>query len=192
MIRTRRRSFQVMLAGALLLALAGCAVDLQKTQVVSPVEGKLTIYNAIEIPLPHSQNAPNKIVTDLHEKMLLQIGALGKFRRVGTASRADQSVLVMHATILKFDTGSTFMRWMSSLTETVGGVYESYAKQSVGSVSGSMGDGYLLVEVRFVDKRSQKEVGQITIKGLSDDPDNFRSAEDRVVDGLVRYVQTLL
>lgn len=192
MSRGLRRSLRGVFAGSLLLALAGCAVDLQKTQVMSPLEGKLTIYNALEVPLPRSQNTQNKITTDLHEKMLLQLGALGKFRRVGTASRADQSVLVVQATVLKVDTGNTFLRWMSVLTETIGGVYESYAKQTVGSVSGSMGDGYLLVEIRFVDKRAQKEIGQITIKGLSDDPDNFRSAEDRVVDGLIRYVRTYL
>lgn len=181
-----------MAAGLLLLIQAGCAVELQKTDVVTPVEGKLTIYSAVEIPPPRSQNAPNKVVTDLHEKMLLQIGTLGKFRRVGTASGPNQSVLILQATILKWDQGSTFMRWMGSVTELIGNFYESYAKQSVGSVSGSMGDGYLLVDIRFVDKRSQKEVGQITIKGLADDPDNFHSAEDRIVDGLVRYVQSRL
>jgi hypothetical protein len=179
-------------SAALLVLQAGCAVELQKTDVVTPIDGKLTIYNAVEIPSPRSKNAPNKIVADLHEKMLLQIGSLGKFRRVGTASSPDQSALILQATIVKWDDGSAFMRWMGSVTDLIGAFYESYTKQSVGNVSGSMGDGYLLVDIRFVDKRSQKEIGQITIKGLADDPENFRSAEDRIVDGLVRYVQTRL
>lgn len=178
--------------GLLLLAQVGCAVELEKTDVVTPIEGKLTIYNTVEIPAPRNQNVPNKIVTELHEKMLLQIGSLGKFRRVGTTSGPNQSVLIMQSSIVKWDNGSTFLRWMSAVTELVGNFYESYTKQSVGSVSGSMGDGYLIVDIRFVDKSSQKEVGQITIKGLADDPDNFRSAEDRIVDGLVKYVKTRL
>jgi hypothetical protein len=179
-------------SAGLLLLQTGCAVELQKTDVVAPIDGKLTIYSAVEIPAPRNKNVPNKIVADLHEKMLLQIGSLGKFRRVGTASGPDQSVLILQATIVKYDNGNAFMRWMGSVTDLVGGFYESYTKLSAGNVSGSMGDGYLLVDIRFVDKRSQKEIGQITIKGLADDPENFRSAEDRIVDGLVRYVQTRL
>ncbi len=189
--RLRRSSLRAT-AGLLLLVQVGCAAELQKTDVVAPVEGKLIIYNAVEIPPPRSQNAPNRITSDLHEKMLLQIGTLGKFRRVGTAAGSEQGVLILQATIVKLDRGNAFLRWMSSVTELVGNLYESYAKQTVGSVSGTMGDGYLLVDVRFVDKRSQKEIGQITIKGLADDPDNFRTAEDRIVDGLVRYIQTRL
>jgi hypothetical protein len=176
----------------LLLASTGCAVELQKTNIVKPVEGKLTTYYAVEIPPPRGKNAPPKLVADLQERMLLQIGTMGKFRRVATSMNSDQHVLVMQATIVKLDTGNRFLRWWSSVAEIVGAIYESYTKEKVGMVSGSVGDGYLLVDFQFVDKKTKQEVGQISVKGLADDPDSFRSAEDRVVDALMQYVQSQL
>lgn len=99
---------------------------------------------------------------------------------------------MVQASIVKWDDGNAFLRWMSALGDVIGALYESYFKQEVGNVTGSVGDGYLKVDVRFVDKRSGQPVGQITLTGLADDPNNVRSAEDRVVNGLVRYVKSRL
>jgi hypothetical protein len=191
-ILIRHPGFHIFAAGLLLSTLAGCSVQLLKTDVIRPVEGKLISYYGVEIPTPRNQNAPPKITNELQEKLLLQIGTMGKFRRVSTAATSEQSVLVIQTTIVKWDTGNAFLRWMGSVAELIGGIYESYAKQSVGMVSGTVGDGFLLAEFRFQDKRTQQELGRISIKGLSDDPDSFRSAEDRVVDGLIKYLLSRL
>jgi hypothetical protein len=181
------------LAGLVWLGLAGCAIEVQKTDIVQPLEHKLTVYNAVEIPPPANPNSPAEITNDLHEKMLLQIGTMGKFRRVGANINTDRhNTLVIQATIVKWDTGNRFLRWMGSIAELVGGIYESYAKQKVGTVSGSVGDGFLLVDVQFVDKREKQVLGKLTIKALADSPDSYRSAEDRAVDGLLNYVKTRL
>lgn len=177
----------------LLLFLTGCAVELQKTDIVRPLESKLTTYRAVEIPVPLSpREAPSRVSSDLHDKMLFQVAVLGKFRRVSASVNSDQYVLVMQATILKVDSGSAFLRWWSSVIDFGGAMYESYAKKKLGNISGTIGDGYLLVDVRLVDKGSKEEVGHLTIKALSDDPDSFRSAEDRVVESLIKYVKTQL
>jgi hypothetical protein len=175
------------------LGLTGCAVEVQKTDIVHPIESKLTAYRAVEIPAPrHPKDASARIISDLHDKILFQVAVLGKFRRVAASVNSDQQVLVLQTTILKVDDGSAFLRWWGSVAEFAGAMYESYAKKKLGSVSGTVGDGYLVVDVRFLDKASKEELGQLTIKALSDDPESFRSAEDRIVDGLIKYVKTQL
>jgi hypothetical protein len=179
--------------GLLCLGLAGCAAEIQKTIVVQPVESKLTGYNSAEIPEPKNPASPAEITHDLHEKLLLNIGTMGKFRRVATAiTGANQQTVVIQTTISRWDTGNRFLRWMGAVTELVGGIYESYAKQQIGTVSGTVGDGFLLVDVQFVDKNSQQVLGTLTIKGLADSPDSYRAAEDRVVDALLAYMKTRL
>lgn len=187
------QSGRIVFAALAVVMLTGCAVELQKTDIVRPIESKLTAYHAVEIPAPLNQKeASFKISSDLQDKMLFQVAVLGKFRRVAPALTTDQSVLVMQTTILKADPGSAFLRWWSSILDFGGAMYESYAKKKLGNISGSIGDGYLVVDIRFVDKQSKEEIGQITIKGLSEDPDSFRSAEDRIVDSLIKYVKTQL
>jgi len=172
---------------------AGCAVQVQKTDVIQPVENKFTIYNAVEIPPPLNPSSPAEITNDLHEKLLLQIGTIGKFRRVGAVIPSERhNTLVIKTTIVKWDSGNRFLRWMSAVADLGGKIYESYAKQELGNVSGTMGDGYLLVEVQFVDKKAQEVIGKLSIKALADAPDSYRSAEDRAVDGLVAYFKTRL
>jgi hypothetical protein len=188
-----RRPGRLLAACFVGLTLTGCAVELQKTDIVRPIESKLTAYHSVEIPVPTGQKeTPTRISTDLHDKMLFQVAVLGKFRRVSQDVKSDQQVLVMKAKIVKVDEGSAFLRWWSSVAELGGAMYESYAKKKLGMVSGSIGDGFLIVEVKFVDKRSNEELGHITIKALSDDPESFRSAEDRIVDSLIKYVKTQL
>ena len=179
--------------GLLCLGLAGCAAEIQKTIVVQPVESKLTAYNSVEIPEPKNPASPAEITHDLHEKMLLNIGTMGKFRRVAAAvTGANQQTVVIQTTIAKWDTGNRFLRWMGAVTELVGGIYESYAKQQIGTVSGTVGDGFLLVDVQFIDKNSKQVLGKLTIKGLADSPDSYRAAEDRAVDALLAYMKTRL
>lgn len=182
------------LTGLLMLGLTGCAVEVQKTDIVRPIESKLTAYHSVEIPLPRSpKEASARVTSDLHDKMLFQVAVLGKFRRVAASVNSDQQVLIMQTTILKVDEGSAFLRWWGSVAEFGGSMYESYAKKKLGgSVSGTVGDGFLIVDVRFLDKRSKEELGQITIKALSDEPETFRSAEDRIVESLVKYMKTQL
>jgi hypothetical protein len=181
------------LVGLVWLGASGCAVEVQKTDIVQPLEHKLTVYNAVEIPMPDNPNSPAEITNDLHEKMLLQIGTMGKFRRVSTTINTDRhNTLVIQATIVKWDPGNRFLRWMGSIAEIVGGIYESYTKQKVGNVSGSVGDGFLLLDVQFMDKREKLVLGKLTIKALADSPDSYRTAEDRAVDGLMSYVKTRL
>jgi hypothetical protein len=173
--------------------LAGCAVQVQKTDVIQPVENKFTIYNAVEIPPPLNPSSPPEITNDLHEKMLLQIGTIGKFRRVGAVIPPERhNTLVIKTTIIKWDKGNRFLRWMSAVTDLGAKIYESYAKQEIGNVSGTMGDGFLQVEIQFVDKKAQEVIGKLSIKALADSPDSYRSAEDRAVDGLVAYFKTRL
>ncbi len=180
-------------AGLLCLGLAGCAAEIQKTIVVQPVESKLTAYNSAEIPEPTNPSSPAEITHDFHEKMLLHIGTMGKFRRVAASiTGANQQTVVIKATITKWDTGNRFLRWMSAVTELVGGIYESYAKQQIGTVSGTVGDGFLLVDVQFIDKNAQQVLGKLTIKALADSPDSYRAAEDRAVDALLAYMKTRL
>ncbi len=179
--------------GLLCLGLAGCAAEIQKTIVVQPVESKLTAYNSVEIPEPKNPASPAEITHDLHEKLLLNIGTMGKFRRVAAAiTGANQQTIVIQTTIAKWDTGNRFLRWMGAVTELVGGIYESYAKQQIGTVSGTVGDGFLLLDVQFVDKNAQQLLGKLTIKALADSPDSYRAAEDRAVDALLAYMKTRL
>jgi hypothetical protein len=134
-----------------------------------------------------------EITNDLHEKMLLQIGTIGKFRRVGAVIPPERhNTLVIKTTIIKWDKGNRFLRWMSAVTDLGAKIYESYAKQEIGNVSGTMGDGFLQVEIQFVDKKAQEVIGKLSIKALADSPDSYRSAEDRAVDGLVAYFKTRL
>jgi hypothetical protein len=189
----RRGAGRIVLSILSILTLTGCTVEVQKTDILRPIESKLTAYRAVEIPPPINQKAAAlKVSTDLQDKMLFQVAVLGKFRRVAPSLNTDQAVLVMQTTILKADSGSAFLRWWSSIIDFGGAMYESYAKKKLGNISGSIGDGFLVVDIRFVDKQTKEEIGQITIKGLSDDPDSFRSAEDRIVESLVNYVKTQL
>ncbi|MDE3035245.1 MAG: hypothetical protein KGJ14_04655 [Nitrospirota bacterium] len=180
------------LAGGLFcLGLSGCAVEIEKTVVVQPVESKLTSYNSVEIPEPKNPSSPAEITHDFHEKMLLQIGTMGKFRRVAAAIKtANQQTVVIQATIVKWDAGNRFLRWWGAVGELLGGIYESYAKQQIGTVTGTVGDGYLLVDVQFLDKTSQQVIGKLTIKALADSPDSYRAAEDRAVEALRKYLLT--
>lgn len=182
-----------LVAGLFWLSSAGCAVEIQKTLVVQPVESKLTVYNAAEIPVPKNPASPSDITAELHEKMLLHIGTMGKFRRVGPSiTTAHQQTVIIQATITKWDTGNRFLRWWGTVGELLGGIYESYAKQQIGTVTGTVGDGYLLMDVQFIDKNSQQVLGTLTIKALADSPDSYRAAEDRAVDSLLAYMKTRL
>ncbi|MFM8551762.1 MAG: hypothetical protein ACKOCD_05510 [Nitrospiraceae bacterium] len=182
------------LAGGLAcLGVVGCAAEIQKTTVVQPMDSKLTVYNAVEIPAPLNPSSPAEITNSLHEKMLLQIGTMGKFRRVAVAiTTTNQQTVVIKSTIVKWDIGNRFLRWMGAIGEIIGGLYESYAKQQIGMVSGTVGDGFLLMDVEFVDKKAQQVVGKITIKALADAPDSYRAAEDRAVDSLLDYMKSRL
>lgn len=192
-VPTSGRLSLTLAVGLVCLGLAGCAAEIQKTIVVQPVESKLTAYNSVEIPEPKNPASPAEITHDFHEKMLLQIGTMGKFRRVAASiTTANQQTVVIQTTITKWDTGNRFLRWMGAVTELVGGIYESYAKQQIGTVSGTVGDGYLLVDVQFVDKNAQQILGKLTIKALADSPDSYRAAEDRAVDALLAYMKTRL
>lgn len=173
------------------LGLAGCAAEIKKTTVVQPVEHKLLLYNAAEIPAPKNSKAPPEITGELHEKMLLQIGTMGKFRRVAQdITAANQQTLVIQATVTKWDTGNAFLRWMGSVAELIGGIYESYAKEKVGMVSGTVGDGFLLVDMEFVDKNAKQPIGKLSIKALADSPDSYHAAVERAVDALLAYMKT--
>ena len=178
---------------ALLLgALAGCTNDLMRTDVVRPLETKLTFYKTVEVPLPEAAKGIPSISSDLQQRIVNEVGAMGKFKRVRPEADGEEDTLVLQATIKKWDEGSAFLRWWGSIIDFGGGVYEQYTKQQVGNVSGTIGDGYLLVDVKFLDKQSKDVLGQITVRGLSDDPDSPRSAEDRVVHSIVKYLQSRL
>jgi len=183
---------QTLAIGLVCLGLAGCAAEIQKTTVVQPVEFKLTVFNAVEIPEPKNPASPAEITHELHEKLLLQIGTMGKFRRVGASINDNRATLVIQSTIVKWDTGNRFLRWMGAVTELAGGIYESYAKQQIGTVSGTVGDGFMLMDVQFIDKKAQQVIGKLTIKALADSPDSYRSAEERAVDALLNYMKTRL
>lgn len=193
MLTASRFKTAALAAALAAVGLTACTVQVQKTDILQPVENKFTIYNAVEIPAPLNPSAPAEITNDLHEKMLLQIGTIGRFRRVGAVIPPERhNTLVIKTTIVKWDSGNRFLRWMSAVTDLAGKIYESYAKQDIGNVSGSLGDGFLLVEVQFVDKKAQEVIGKLSIKALADAPDSYRSAEDRAVDGLVAYFKTRL
>jgi hypothetical protein len=146
---------------------------------------------AAEIPVPKNSKAPPEITGELHEKMLLQIGTMGKFRRVAQdITAANQQTLVIQATVTKWDTGNAFLRWMGSVAELIGGIYESYAKEKVGMVSGTVGDGFLLVDMEFVDKNAKQPIGKLSIKALADSPDSYHAAVERAVDALLAYMKT--
>lgn len=172
--------------------LAGCTNELMRTDVVRPIEGKLTYYKTVEVLLPEAAKGMPSISSDLQQRLLIEVGAMGKFKRVRPEADGEDDTLVVQTTIKKWDEGSAFLRWWGSIIDFGGGVYEQYTKQQVGNVSGTVGDGYLLVDVKFLDKQSKDVLGQITVKGLSDDPDSPRSAEDRVVHSIVKYLQSRL
>ena len=172
--------------------LGGCTLELMRTDVVRPIESKLTYYKTVEVPLPEAPKGIPQISSDLQQRILNEVSAMGKFKRVRPEADGEDDTLVVQATIKKWDEGSAFLRWWGSIIDFGGGVYEQYTKQQVGNVSGTIGDGYLLVDVKFLDKQSKDVLGQITVKGLSDDPDSPRSAEDRVVHSIVKYLQSRL
>lgn len=163
-----------------------------RTDVVQPIEAKLTFYKTVEVPLPETAKGVPQIAGDFQQRVIMELGTMGKFKRVKPMADGDDDTLVVKATIRKWDEGNGFLRWWGSILDFGGGVYEQYTKQQVGNVSGTVGDGYLLVDVKFLDKQSNELLGQISIKGLSDDPDSPRSAEDRVVHSLVKYLQSRL
>jgi hypothetical protein len=178
---------------AVVLAAAGCSAEIQQTRIVEPIQTKLSMFNAVEVPSPAVQDAPSKIGQELQDKLVFQIGTLGRFRRVAPQMGSDQVTLVVQTKIMKWDDGNAFLRWWGNVVDLGASVYESYAKKELNSsMSGTIGDGYLQVHFRFVDKKSQQLVGEISIKGLADDPNNPRSAEDRVVDGLIAYLKSNL
>ena len=162
-----------------------------RTDVLQPVETKFTYYKTVEVPLPDTAKGVPQIAGDFQQRLLNELGSMGKFKRVRPSADGDDDTLVVQATIRKWD-GNAFLRWWGSILDFGGGVYEQYTKQQVGNVSGTVGDGYLLVDVKFLDKQSKELLGHISIRGLSDDPDSPRSAEDRVVHSLVKYVQSRL
>jgi hypothetical protein len=182
-----------LLPAAALLAgsLAGCATDLMRTDVVQPLESKLTYYKTVEVPLPEAAKGIPPISSDLQQRILNEVGAMGKFKRVRPVAEGEDDTLVVQATIKKWDDGNAFLRWWGAILDFGGAVYTQYTKHEV-DVGGSAGDGYLRVDVKFFDKHSNDLLGHITITGLSDDPDSPRSAEDRVVHSLVKYLQTRL
>jgi hypothetical protein len=179
-------------AVALLAAsLAGCATDLMRTDVVQPLETKLTYYKTVEVPLPEAAKGIPPISNDLQQRILNEVGAMGKFKRVRPVAEGEDDTLVVQATIKKWDDGNAFLRWWGSIMDFGANVYTQYTKHEL-DMSGSVGDGYLRVDVKFFDKHSNDLLGYITITGLSDDPDSPRSAEDRVVHSLVKYLQARL
>ncbi len=186
---------------ALSIGLAGCAAEMQKVTVVQPMETKLTIYNALEVPVPKNGVAPHRITTDLHDKMMLQLGTMGKFRRVAVSIPPGQqnlSIVTVQATVVTYSLGSRFLRWLGTIVEFAGGIYDSMAKKGdesqkgLGVVSGSMGDGFVEIEFEFVDKKAAQPIGKLRIKGISEDIENFRTAEDRIVDEVVKYMKSRL
>jgi hypothetical protein len=171
---------------------SGCANELMRTDVIQPVEGKLSFYRTVEVPLPEVAKGIPPISGDLQQRIVNELGIMGKFKRVAPVSNEDNDTLVVQADIRKWDVGSPFLRWWGSVLDLGSNMYEQYAKQSLGEISGAIGDGYLLVDVKLLDKQSQDVLGRLRIKGLSDDPDSPRSAEDRVVHSLVKYLQSRL
>ena len=172
-------------------ALGGCTPELMRTDVVRPIESKLTFYKTVEVPLPEGPKGIPQISSELQQRILNEVSAMGKFKRVRPAGDGEDDTLVLQATIKKWDSGSPFLRWWGSILDFGSNVYTQYTKHEL-DVSGSVGDGYLLVDVKFVDKQSKDLLGQISVKGLSDDPDSPHSAEDRVVHSIVKYLQTRL
>ena len=171
--------------------LGGCTSELMRTDVVRPIEAKLTFYKTVEVPLPEGPKGIPQISSELQQRILNEVSAMGKFKRVRPTADGEDDTLVLQATIKKWDSGSPFLRWWGSILDFGSNVYTQYTKHEL-DVSGSVGDGYLLVDVKFVDKQSKDLLGQISVKGLSDDPDSPHSAEDRVVHSIVKYLQTRL
>ncbi len=179
--------------GALLPVLyAGCANELMKTDVVRPIETKLTYYKTVEVPLPETAKGVPQIAGDFQQRAIIELGTISNFKRVRPLGDGDDDTLVIQAMIRKWDEGNAFLRWWGSVLDFGSNVYEQYSKQQLGMISGSIGDGYLLVDVKFLDKQSKEVLGQITVRGLSDDFDNPRSAEDRVIHSIVKYLQSRL
>ena len=172
-------------------ALAGCSPELMRTDVVRPLETKLAYYKTVEVPLPEAPKGIALISSELQQRILNEVGAMGKFKRVRPEADGEDDTLVLQATIKKWDEGSRFLRWFGSILDFGSNVYTQYTKHEI-DVSGSVGDGYLLVDVKFVDKQSKDLLGQISVKGLADDPDSPHSAEDRVVHSIVKYLQSRL
>jgi len=162
-----------------------------RTDVVYPVEVKLAYYKNVEVPTPEISKGVPQIANDLQQRLINELGTLGKFKRIAPVADGDDEILVVQATVKKWDEGSAFLRWWGSILDFGSNVYEQYTKQSI-NVSGNVGDGYLLVDFKFLDKQSKDVLGQVSVRGLSDDPDSPRGAEDRVVHGLVKYVKSNL
>jgi hypothetical protein len=188
----RLPSPRLLLSAVLLLgALAGCATDLMRTDVVQPLEAKLTYYKTVEVPLPEMAKDIPPISNDLQQRILNEVGAMGKFKRVRPVAEGEDDTLVVQATIKKWDDGNAFLRWWGSVIDFGSNLYTQYTKHEV-DMAGAVGDGYLRVDVKFFDKHSKDLLGHITITGLSDDAESPRSAEDRVVHSLVKYLQARL
>lgn len=162
-----------------------------RTDVVYPIEVKLSYYKSVEVPTPQIAKGVPQIANDLQQRVINELGTLGKFKRISAVADGEEDILVVEATIKKWDDGSAFLRWVGSILDFGSNMYEQYTKQAI-NVSGNVGDGYLLVDFKFRDKQSKDVLGQISVRGLSDDPESPRAAEDRVVHSLVKYVQSRL
>jgi hypothetical protein len=130
-----------------------------------------------------------EIAGDFQQRLINELGTLGKFKRIGPVTDGEEDILIVQATVKKWDSGSAFLRWWGSILDFGSNMYEQYTKQAI-NVSGNVGDGYLLVDFKFLDKQSKEMLGQVSVRGLSDDPDSPRAGEDRVVHSLVKYVQS--
>jgi hypothetical protein len=174
-----------------ILLLPGCAGDLMRTDVVRPIEVKLSYYKSVEIPTPEVPKGVPPIADDLQQRLINELGTLGKFRQVGAVAQGEEDTLVVQATVKKWSQGSAFLRWWGSVLDFGSNMYEQYTKQKL-DVSGNVGDGYLVVDFKFLDKQTKDILGQISVRGLCDDPDTPRPAEDRVVHSLAKYVKARL
>jgi hypothetical protein len=182
---------RVMAALVLAASCSGCANDLMRTDIVRPVEVRLSYYKAVEVPAPVVPKGLPQIGDDLQQRLINELLSLGKFKQVGPAAEGEDDTLVVQATVKKWDEGSAFLRWWGSVLDFGSNMYEQYTKQQL-SVAGNVGDGYLVVDFKFLDKHTKDVLGQISVRGLCDDPDTPRPAEDRVVHSLAKYVKARL
>jgi len=160
-----------------------------RTDIVSPIEVKLSYYKSVEVPTPQMAKGIPQIAGDLQQRLINELQTLGKFKRITAAVDGEEDTLVVQATVKKYDDGSAFLRWFGTVLDFGSNMYEQYTKMAL-NVSGNVGDGYLVVDFKFLDKQTKDVLGQISVQGLSDDPDSPRAAEDRVVHSLVKYVQS--
>lgn len=171
--------------------MTGCANDLMRTDIVYPVEVKLSYYKSVEVPTPVISKGVPEIANDFQQRLINELSTLGKFKRIAPVAEGEEDTLIVLATVRKWDDGSAILRWWGQILDFGSNMYEQYTKQAL-NVSGNVGDGYLLVDFKFLDKQSKEMLGEVSVRGLSDDPDSPRAAEDRVVHSLTKYVQSRL